>query len=185
MSGKAGDQDASPPTISTSEISAVKRLTSEWLAGVMRLPDGTNITSKDLLQACVNVHTTMDLPIAVAFSMDGTPAVDASSPSSLPSGSDGIFAEFLTLLGEKDVYIILPAILADNKAGALTSVKTMGTNDLGDELLSKVDVGKPACRSFGCKRSPTGSSWSRYSRSMTWAKSSLSLPLATCTASCL
>ena len=58
MSGKAADQDASPPATSTSEISTAKRLTSEWLAGVMRLPDGTNITSKDLLQACVNVHTT-------------------------------------------------------------------------------------------------------------------------------
>jgi len=45
MSGKAGDQDASPPTISTSEISTAKRLTSEWLAGVMHLPKGTNITS--------------------------------------------------------------------------------------------------------------------------------------------
>ena len=58
MSGKAGDQDASPPTISTSEITTAKRLTSEWVAGVMRLPeDTTNITSKDLLQAYVNVHT--------------------------------------------------------------------------------------------------------------------------------
>ena len=40
MSGKAADQDASVSMISTSEISAVDRLTSEWMAGVMRLPHG-------------------------------------------------------------------------------------------------------------------------------------------------
>ena len=48
----------------------------------------------------------------------------------------------VTLLGEENIYIILPAILADNKDGTLTSIKTMGTNEMGDDLLKNVDVGK-------------------------------------------
>ena len=45
MSGKPADQDASVSMVSTSEISAVDRLTSEWMACVMRLPHGVSLTS--------------------------------------------------------------------------------------------------------------------------------------------
>ena len=57
-------------------------------------------------------RTTMGLPIAVDISIDGKPAVAATPPSSLSSGSEGIFAEFVTLLGEEDIYIMLPAMAA-------------------------------------------------------------------------
>ena len=85
-----------------------------------------------MLSACMlyagNVHTAMGLPLAVDIPIDGEQTVSATPLPSLPSGSEGIFAESVTLLGEENIYIILPAILADNKDGTLTSIKTMGTN---------------------------------------------------------
>ena len=65
MSGKPADQDASVSMVSTSEISAVDRLTSEWMAGVMRLPHGISLTSTHLLNACINVHANIGLSLAV------------------------------------------------------------------------------------------------------------------------
>ena len=73
MSGKAADQDASVSMVSTSEISAVDRLTSEWMAGVMRLPHGISLTSIHLLNACINVHANIGLSLAVDIPIDGNP----------------------------------------------------------------------------------------------------------------
>ena len=142
MSGKPADQDASVSMISTSEISAVDRLTSEWMTGVMRLPHGISLTSIHLLNACINVHANIGLSLAVDIPIDGRPGIAASPSPKLQAGSEGILAEFVALVGQDDLYIILPAILADNKDGTLTSIKTMGTNEMGDDLLKNVDVGR-------------------------------------------
>ena len=112
MSGKPADQDASVSMVSTSEISAVDRLTSEWMTGVMRLPHGISLTSIHLLNACINVHTNIGLSLAVDIPIGGKQTVAATPLPSLPSGSEGIFAEFVTLLGEEDIYIMLPAMAA-------------------------------------------------------------------------
>ena len=88
------------------------------------------------------MHANIGLSLAVDIPIDGRPGIAASPSPKLQAGSEGILAEFVALVGQDDLYIILPAILADNKDGTLTSIKTMGTNEMGDDLLKNVDVGK-------------------------------------------
>ena len=150
MSEKAADQDASVSMVSTSEISAVDRLTSEWMTGVMRLPRGiSRLTSIHLLlNACINVHANIGLSLAVDIPIDGRPGIAASPSPKIQAGSEGILAEFVALVGQDDLYIILPAILADNKDGTLTSIKTMGTNEMGDEGESETEGNSASVSTF-------------------------------------
>ena len=88
------------------------------------------------------MHANIGLSLAVDIPIDGHPGVASSPSPKLQAGSEGTLAEFVALVGQDDLYIILPAILADNKDGTLTSIKTMGMNEMGDDLLKNVDVGR-------------------------------------------
>ena len=71
------------------------------------------------LQACLhqpgNAHATMGIALAVDIPLDGEQTITVTPLPKLPSGSEGVLAEFATLLGEEDLalhtYILAECIL--------------------------------------------------------------------------
>ena len=146
MKKKQQDSPASETVVAADQLPAVEILAGELLSVVARNVGSGRLSEQAISQAWATALARLGLAAAAGGAPGGSTTVTPGSNSRPVASAQEIFDALVEILGGDRPLLIIPAILANNNHGDITSVAQMALSGLGEQLLEKASLG---ARSLG------------------------------------